>query len=64
MLWEFIELPPFDDLRDSLFSDNEFSPFRLFCGIILKPAMLFLEPADAANCDGQQRAKGNEAEPV
>lgn len=30
MLWEFIELPPFAELRDSLFSDNEFLALQTF----------------------------------
>ena len=33
MLWEFIELPPFAELRDELFSDEEFLSLQLFlCG--------------------------------
>jgi len=30
MLWEFIELPPFAVLRDSLFSDDEFLSLQEF----------------------------------
>ncbi len=30
MLWEFIELPPFAALRDSLFSDEEFLDLQRF----------------------------------
>lgn len=30
MLWEFIELPPFTELRDALFSDDEFLSIQEF----------------------------------
>jgi len=30
MLWEFIELPPFDELRDALFADSEFLALQAF----------------------------------
>jgi len=30
MLWEFIELPPFAELRDDLFSDDEFLALQAF----------------------------------
>ncbi len=30
MLWEFIELPPFADLRDALFSDDELLALQTF----------------------------------
>ncbi len=30
MLWEFIELPPFAELRDALFSDDEFLDLQIF----------------------------------
>jgi len=30
MLWEFIELPPFAELRDDLFSDEEFLSIQAF----------------------------------
>ncbi len=30
MLWEFIELPPFVELRDALFSDDEFLSLQEF----------------------------------
>jgi len=30
MLWEFIELPPFNELRSSLFSDDEFLSLQKF----------------------------------
>lgn len=30
MLWEFIELPPFAELRDPLFSDDEFLDLQRF----------------------------------
>jgi len=30
MLWEFIELPPFVELRDTLFSDDEFLALQAF----------------------------------
>ncbi|MBP1735009.1 MAG: toxin HigB-2 [Deltaproteobacteria bacterium] len=30
MLWEFIELPPFAELRDDLFPDEEFLSLQIF----------------------------------
>ena len=30
MLWEFIELPPFAELRDDLFTDDEFLALQAF----------------------------------
>ncbi len=30
MQWEFIELPPFAELRDDLFSDEEFRDLQIF----------------------------------
>jgi mRNA-degrading endonuclease RelE of RelBE toxin-antitoxin system len=30
MLWEFVELPPFAELRDELFSDGEFLDLQAF----------------------------------
>ena len=30
MFWEFIELPPFAELRDTLFSDDEFLALQIF----------------------------------
>ncbi|MDA8326117.1 MAG: hypothetical protein M0033_07850, partial [Nitrospiraceae bacterium] len=30
MSWEFIELPPFAELRDKLFSDEEFRDLQIF----------------------------------
>ena len=30
MLWTFIELPPFAELRDDLFPDNEFLSLQIF----------------------------------
>ena len=30
MFWEFVELPPFAELRDSLFSDDEFLALQEF----------------------------------
>jgi len=62
MLWEFIELPPFVEWRDSLFSDDEFLALQEFCAIIPKRETLFPRPAAAASFVGPPRAKGNAAE--
>jgi hypothetical protein len=59
MLYEFVELAPFSEVRDSLFTEKEYSDLQIFfCG---KPEILFQGLPVAENYAGNQKGKASRA---
>ncbi len=57
----FIELPPFAELRDELFSDEGFLSLQMFLSERPEAGDVIPKLAVAANCGGRLREKASEA---